>query len=512
MSTTSGFTSSDDSEAQRILKTRTQRGTPISKHKTVMLDKNSASPTIMIVSKINTSNVIAKVWFDNNQLLQTRGLVYESEMYDKLINPMSKKFAVFLKYHSRLKKTSVRDLLKIFGVKLNTTEGIMIIKALIILHDKNPSRFNYSDHKSINNYFKVMNYTTVTLASKMQYMLSTPTVSCIILPMLENFSTFSAILDDESTDTVLKLIKQVIIGIYLLHTEKIVHNDLHSGNILIINKTRVQIFDWDRSYSPRLLVKEFNMLNKKLGPTGNTTTRNILLGPICKRSGMCNSISSYPRDLLKILHYILKKRTDYKTILGDIFGIMDKSVAEMIRNIAITDSFYKRTGSNGRKYSILADDSVIKFDNNPIIKFMIKHLGPIHKIMENVVDKKLSVQDYKKKLASVAEKYTEVKAMSQGGTIPFSDPYDKMHFNFTMVHPSKRVVHTKRHHMKTSRYGRMMGIYNKYKNKTPSTGHVRMFRNELYGLKYIKATGKIKTTNMMRVLMENEKLKKDVFR
>jgi hypothetical protein len=112
------------------------------------------------------------------------------------------------------------------------------------------------------------------------------------------------------------LFKEIIKGTYTINKANLVHNDLHSNNIMVQMGNppgsplrRIMIYDWDRGYSPQL------------GP-------NVLLNDdprfdLCK-SSQCNLfMGQRPIDLLKILRYLADDKNNLFDVLQNALGLED---------------------------------------------------------------------------------------------------------------------------------------------------------------------------------------------
>lgn len=110
------------------------------------------------------------------------------------------------------------------------------------------------------------------------------------------------------------LFKEILKATYTINKANLVHNDLHSNNIMVQTNNppgsplrRVMIYDWDRSYS------------EHLGP-------NELLNAdpnydLCK-SSQCNLfMGQRPIDLLKILRYLADDKNNLFDVLQNALGL-----------------------------------------------------------------------------------------------------------------------------------------------------------------------------------------------
>jgi hypothetical protein len=149
-----------------------------------------------------------------------------------------------------------------------------------------------------------------------------------------------------STSDIKTIIKKIVVGIFYMYKNGLVHNDLHSGNIMIENGTgKVLIFDWDRAY-----------MNGQANP--------LLSDNICNKlcsSSQCNIFNTddYAIDIYKILHYILKTRRniDSEVLLNDLFDIhstiFDFFKLTNILNTLTNTPFFNKLDYDGRYCTFL---------------------------------------------------------------------------------------------------------------------------------------------------------------
>jgi hypothetical protein len=176
-----------------------------------------------------------------------------------------------------------------------------------------------------------------------------PGTNLIIHPMLNlgsmifpeiNFIKFTDIINnhDPQNPNFIRtegIFKEILKGIYLINQRGLVHNDLHSNNIMIERDTgKVMIYDWDRSY-----------MNGNDNPMLSRDTR---IDP-CVNS-QCNIfIPGRPIDLLKILIYVSDNRPYFNYILQNALGIdsnLHNVIYEGITMSSPGNKFYNNGISN----------------------------------------------------------------------------------------------------------------------------------------------------------------------
>jgi serine/threonine protein kinase len=289
-----------------------------------ILPKRSASPTIIILNK--DKNLIYKCWNANTFTKETEGLEYEKLVYMEKINALLLKYPdlPFLKYIGEA-KVSIKDLATDLGID----ESLPILASAIMLFLDDEDRQNTFSSENLQRFAR----------AKIRYLtreiIDSVTLKMIILPRIE-FRTLSDILPIASTNKIIDIIRKIVEGLEVLYRYGVVHNDLHSSNIMIEDKTeKVLIFDWDRAY-----VKGVD----------NPQLSNEQCDGLCAY-GQCNILNpdGYSIDFFKVLCYILKIRSkigDAVTILTSISKIQDTMTAGVVINFMKNnnDCFFKTRG------------------------------------------------------------------------------------------------------------------------------------------------------------------------
>ena len=282
-----------------------------------ILPKNSASPTLIIVNRAVEPPTVVKLWQVHPEEAkvkdvikrQGKALKYEQRIYKDKIFAIKKEEekAPLLHYigDGCIRETDIIDYLKI-GENEKAKIYLRLVLFRYTLDNESKAEYNKAEtYDKIDN-FIFTNFPEISQVSVLEF-------SCIILPYIECV-TFSDVLRVETTDNVIRVFREIIKGIYLLYTNRVVHNDLHPGNIMIENDTgNVLIYDWDRAYSPD--IGENPLLDSDV-----CNTR-----PLRCRESQCNLFQpafqppGYAIDFYKILFYICSRRkADIEYILTGI--------------------------------------------------------------------------------------------------------------------------------------------------------------------------------------------------
>jgi hypothetical protein len=281
-----------------------------------ILSKNSASPTIMIINKV--TNHIYKIWSSDDDSDEAKGLDYENKVYSEKIKPMLDKnpdlpFLQYIGYGENTIQKLEDD------IKMISDEDRNLFRLAMLIFLRNPSVTDIKWDKDFFDEWKDRNNPTEANINNVLNI----RVKIIILPTIK-FKSLHNILRIASTDQMKNIIKRIVYGIYCMYNNELVHNDLHSGNIMIEDDTdKVLIFDWDRAY-----------MNGQPNPL---LTSSPCDDGLCVQS-QCNvyNIDGYAIDIYKILHYILSMRKDIDSdvLMADLFKIQPtRSDSEKLKKI-----------------------------------------------------------------------------------------------------------------------------------------------------------------------------------
>lgn len=360
------------------------------------IDSNSASPTDIWFVKFKEN-----IFYDNEPLLgavlkifinlssfetpneykfyeELEGLNYELQIYKKIIQPITeyKICPNFIKYLGSGLNCSYENLYKMLDKHIyeddNKTYSEKMTKKLLN-RNINCIKTSCSDRKSINKkskrgFFNLFGFLDNTSEpdKNMKYNFI----------MIQRLSPSTMSVDDFllkekniSDKNILVIIFQIAFACYVMSLNKLIHNDLHSGNIMIeelekeeiityiINdqkyifstKYKVYVYDFDRAYCPRF-------------------GRNILLDDhdSCENNGQCNTFIEN-KDFLKIFCYF----TWY-------FKDINKSYFKNIIKFILKND--KNTGDLNKLLKIYNDDCFIepKYD-----KFFIEKCHEMENIVSN---------------------------------------------------------------------------------------------------------------------------------
>lgn len=335
-----------------------------------ILPKNSASPTLIIVNK--KTNHLYKCWGSNNTSIEAKGLDYERKVYESKINDMLKKDKdlPILRYIGSA-NTDMETFKKQFDIKTEDENGIFNIALMYFYKDNTiKSNWEYNDIKK----YRAILKNEFTKGQQTEYYNSIR-IKLIILPMVK-FRSLDSILNIVSTKEMEYIIKRLVVGIYYLYWNGVIHNDLHAGNIMIEDGTnKVYIYDWDRAY-----VKGHD----------NPQLSNMKCRGLCSVS-QCNigNKDGYAIDFFKVMCYILYRRNkvgDAKTLLKNLFNIdNDIKATIVIEKLGKLPCFFNEKGC-----------TYLQFPDNTMI--YIKELfGSIQEIYKKV-NTKFKFTDKKQKV------------------------------------------------------------------------------------------------------------------
>ena len=277
-----------------------------------ILPKSSASPTLLILTNIEKPQnsdgcpkkvtpelipVCIKTWNRPDELLppEEQGCEYEKRIYSQKIHSIIQEDdrAPFLRYIGDDNEcTTVGRLANYIGADDDKGRAILYL-AFYVLNEIsiNPNLMpDVIDYHSVEFY---RNFFEDTFSLEKMASVRHASVGAILTPRT-TYRSFADILTVPVTTFHTDIYKEVVRGLYLLYKNRVVHNDIHSGNIMIENDTnKVLIYDWDRAYSPDL---------------GD----NPLLDENLCRFSQCNRFfhDGRPIDLIKSMAYIVYNSYD----------------------------------------------------------------------------------------------------------------------------------------------------------------------------------------------------------
>lgn len=282
-----------------------------------ILNKSSASTSIIIRTKVPKPNsggcpakktggnipIVLKTWckYGRRPVLEEEALEYEKKVYVNYIHNILTKDpdAPFLRYLGDDNDCStVQSLAHFIGVD---SVGAMITLCLAFFVMDEMARdgsiyykmmghhgtIDYESKTFYTTYFTINGHRGPDFERRFREITNWK-IGAILLP-LKYFSTFENIV---GTDIQIPTFRQVVKGLYTIHQYRLVHNDLHPGNIMVEETTeKVLIYDWDRAYAPRI---------------GNNPNLNANPCEDLCSSSQCNiMLDERPIDLLKLLGYIV---------------------------------------------------------------------------------------------------------------------------------------------------------------------------------------------------------------
>ena len=292
-----------------------------------ILNTNSESPTIMIISKDVEQPYIMKIWYEEDKSEEAGALDYEEAVYKYKISKILRKHPnTSLLGYLGGDSMPVRELI-VSNLDINNVNRMTIlVKAfglfLGLVKYKSKRHFGNYSLKILDD-LRVDGPTFSRILKKKVKFFKLPLVKFTTLEKTMKIGT-------ASTDDMVLITRRLVRTLYNCYKEKLIHNDLHAGNVMVKNRTDVLIYDWDRGY-----IDGHN--NPQLD-----TTRCGRGGSLCIYS-QCNIFrkGGYDIDIFKILYYILDTRKDHDgdIILERVFGISNR---ENNLNI-LKDIYYKLT-------------------------------------------------------------------------------------------------------------------------------------------------------------------------
>ena len=353
-----------------------------------ILPKNSASSSILIVTKDNKPDsdgcpskslggnipVAIKVWCKYGRPLteEESALEYEKSVYVDYIRNLvnSNPDAPFLRYIGDDNGCStVKSLAQYIGCD---DEGAMTILCLsfyimdemakdIDIYDNliaSKIKIDYTSRTFYNSYFNIYR-TSGAKFSKIYKNIPDWKIGAILLPSV-NFKIFDDII---GTPLQIPTLREVTKGLYTINNLELVHNDLHSGNIMIEEKTnKVLIYDWDRAYA------------KGLGKNKLLNDNTCL--DLCKVS-QCNLfLDKRPIDLIKILCYTIHDPDNFYLILKEVLNLENVKIGGISKFKIIRDGILKASNDEGSCFFVLDGcSSLYKPGHSMPLENAISYLG-----------------------------------------------------------------------------------------------------------------------------------------
>ena len=281
-------------------------------------------------------------------------LDYERKVYKKLMLNMKKSDGSYIDPYYIL--PSLGEVVNIdfndLCSFLNCTEiEKQIFRRIVYIYIKYPDYYETTQRiEEIYEQGKIFDSASPEQIKNTQNIVSKAKFNIIITPNIRHSTTLSDIMINITKKynkrqkefyikSICLLLKKSFIGIKYLLKNRITHNDLHSGNILVqdINGRgmyKVFIFDFDRSY---IKGQENKLLNK-----------------YCDDYTQCNKFSKW-LDMLKLLCYVI--RYLHKNMCFSIFSIMsdnrinNTNFDEFYNLLKKNSFFFKKAGKGEQKIS-----------------------------------------------------------------------------------------------------------------------------------------------------------------
>jgi hypothetical protein len=256
-------------------------------------------------------------------------------------------------------------------------------------------------------------------------------IGAILLPAIQ-FKIFKDII---GTNVQVDVFKQVVQGLYTINKMKLVHNDLHPGNIMVEEKTnKALIYDWDRAYAKGL--GDNKLLNKD--PCDE----------LCS-SSQCNIfMEGRPIDLLKILCYTTKNINNFNQLLFEGLNLENFQIGNKTRFETIFEGIEK-CGDNKCFYTFQSCSSLYMENQCAELETAIIALGSNWShIFGRAFTPETKISE---------ENVNDSKELQQFAITVLGSRLIDSHFGMTSVLSSSTINHEYNHHDRP---------FEKYKNKT----------------------------------------------
>lgn len=251
-------------------------------------ETGSASPSIQI---FYGRKYFLKCWRANACTPWDLGLKYEVKMYTKIQDKIIDKYpyAPFVRYMDTDVKTAGEILAMIEKYLRQPVDKEWFYGALAVLYIPEIGRFRNAKNAGI----VPSRQECITIFRGSKHLPEVQQLPNLLLTYTQTYDcgnccSYYDIITAGNDQQIAWGLVNIVNGIFRLHTNGMVHNDLHAKNILI-NKdlSTVQIFDYDRGY----------FFDK---PNSLITLRDL------HKISQGNVIKKYPTDFYKILWYIAK--------------------------------------------------------------------------------------------------------------------------------------------------------------------------------------------------------------
>jgi serine/threonine protein kinase len=223
-----------------------------------------ASNTLIITTKdgIHPSfgvPIAIKVWINRspNQLIQEKAVEYEKKVYEDVIKLLfqEQKEPPFLKYlGSDDDGLNITTLATFIGAQRPDCFNLLRLAFCVLnVFSNDPlSRKRFIDGGGVINLMSKHFYTNFFSIFRFNWdvIQLTTRLKGLLFPEIK-FVKFSDIIGNPQVS--INIFREILKGLYMINKKRLVHNDLHIGNVMIQRDTgRVMIYDWDRAYCPLL--------------------------------------------------------------------------------------------------------------------------------------------------------------------------------------------------------------------------------------------------------------------
>jgi hypothetical protein len=278
-------------------------------------------------------SIAIKVWINRspNQLIQEKAVEYEKQVYEGVIRPLfqEQKEPPFLKYlGSDDGLLNITTLATFIGAQRRDCLTLLKLAFCVLnVFSNDPlSRKTFLETGGVINLMSTdfyRNFFTIFRFNWDDIQLITP-LKGLLFPEIK-FVKFSDIIGNPQVS--INIFREILKGLYMINKKRLVHNDLHIGNVMIQRDTgRVMIYDWDRAYCP--VLGENPILDIE-------TSRGL-----CKYSQCNKFLDARPIDLLKFLIYLTDVKDYFYYVLKEGLRIPDINIDIQGRDLRIYDLIY----------------------------------------------------------------------------------------------------------------------------------------------------------------------------
>ena len=346
------------------------------------IDSDSSSPTDIWLVKFNKDvkykntkikNGFLKIFLEYTSLDSDydykntlKGLNYELDVYKDVIRPLIDYNICpnFIKYLASGKKCTYENLLNILKNNLSNFNidkiKLLLNRNLNCIYDLCSSRFSIDNDRDIIPQDKIRPSNSFRYNMILNEQIPKGSIK---------FANFLRNNNDQKMPFFLPIIFQIFTACYAMSLSKMVHNDLHAGNIFIEQLDKEDVFEYfinDNRYKIKTKYKAF-LYDFDRSYVERFGDNEILTDTLCNSSSQCN-IYIENKDILKILCYISTILKKSNTLLLSSITDNKENLEELLNSYSWDCFFYEIDP----KYE---DDNKVSF---------FKKFNTSEKIVENI--------------------------------------------------------------------------------------------------------------------------------